>query len=396
MAARAAHGVHRTIRLKLDTTREQEEVLFRTMDLYKKAFDISAQWGFGNRNCNKIDNHKATYRAVRELYPELQSYLVEGARDLACEALKQLRCKKLPQRDSWSSIRYHRKAAGVYLRSGFAKLSTADGRLKVTFRLAEYHKRYMDWTVRSSNLAFDRGLRTFFLCVVVESASPPSMASGPVLGIDRGVTNIAVTSANQFFSVKRINAIRGRYAYLRGQLQSKGTRSAKRKLREMSGRERRFKADVNHCIAKEIVETSYGTFALEDLKGINQNKMRKGRGSEWTRRLNGKLASWNYNQLERFICYKAEEVGKGVAIVPGRFTSITCSRCGHRAKSNRHGHEFQCAKCGFQLHADLNAARNIARLGTSELSRLSVNQPNVTSHESENAQGQLQAPRWSG
>ena len=231
VAAGTANGVHRTIKLKLDTTREQEEVLFRTMGLYKKAFDVSAQWGFSNHNCNKIDNHKATYRAVREMFPELQCYLVEGARDLACEALKQLRCKKLPQKDPRSSIRYHRNAAGVYLRSGFAKLSTADGRLKVSFRLAEYHRKYMDWMVRSSNLAFDRGLRTFFLCVVVESISPTPAASGPVLGIDRGVTNIAVTSANQFFSAKRINGIRGKYAYLRGQLQSKGTRSAKRKLR---------------------------------------------------------------------------------------------------------------------------------------------------------------------
>jgi IS605 OrfB family transposase len=391
-----ADGVHRTIKLRLDTTEEHEGVLFRTMDLYNGAFDVSAQWGFRNQNCNKIDNHKATYQTVRRLFPELQSYLVEGARDLACEALKQLQCKKLPKRGELASIRYHRKAAGVYLRSGYAKLSTIDGRLKVPFHLAEYHEKYMDWVVRSSNLTYDRGLRAFFLCVVMESTSLPPTATGPVLGIDRGVTNIAVTSANQFFSAKMINGIRGKYAYLQGQLQSKGTRSAKRKLRKMSGRERRFKADVNHCIAKEIVESPYATFTLEDLKGINQKKMRKRRGSEWMRKLNGNLASWNYNQLERFIRYKAEEVGKSMVIVPGRNTSITCSRCGYRAKKNRHRHEFHCAKCGFQLHADLNAARNIACLGISEISRLPVNQPNVTSGENKNVRGQLRAPKWSG
>jgi len=96
-AAKAAMIVHRTLKLKLDLDEEQEAILFRTMELYSRAFEISAQWGFRNRNSNKIDNHKATYRVVRESYPELQSYLVESARDLACEALKQFGFKHLPE-----------------------------------------------------------------------------------------------------------------------------------------------------------------------------------------------------------------------------------------------------------------------------------------------------------
>ncbi|MDW5564346.1 MAG: hypothetical protein SA339_14120 [Methanomassiliicoccus sp.] len=44
--------MHRTMRLKLETTGEQENVPFRTMDLYHRAFEASARWGFQNRNIN--------------------------------------------------------------------------------------------------------------------------------------------------------------------------------------------------------------------------------------------------------------------------------------------------------------------------------------------------------
>jgi IS605 OrfB family transposase len=170
--------------------------------------------------------------------------------------------------------------------------------------------------------------------VVVESDKEIKSVSGDVLGIDRGINNIAVTSANQFFNSKAVNNVRGKYAYLRRQLQSKGTRSAKRKLIELSGRERRFKADVNHCIAKEIVNSPYGAFVLEDLKGIRERTRSKKRGAKWSRNKNRKLGSWSFLQLEQFIEYKAEELGKRVLLVDPSFTSRRCSRCGDTKPEN--------------------------------------------------------------
>ena len=42
---------------------------------------------------------------------------------------------------------------------------------------------------------------------------------------------------------------------------------------------------------------------------------------------------------------------------------------------------FHCRRCGYSLNADLNAARNIAKLGNALLGRLSVNQPSVASFQ---------------
>ena len=377
-------NVQRTLRLPLNVRPEDFPILLRTMEAYTQAFNISAQWGYENNSNNKLDNHKNTYRLTRNQVPDLPSSLVQGARDCACEALKSLKKKGEdvpPKRCPHSALRYNERVARICLVSGYATLATVYGRVKVTFSIPKYFNKYGGWIVKASNLAYNRGSKTFYLSVTVETDKVPAPTKETeVLGIDRGINNIAVTSANQFFNSKSINNVRGRYSYLRKQLRSKGTRSAKRKLIELSGRERRFKADVNHCIAKEIANTPYGVFVLEDLSGI-RDKQNKRRGGNRSSRGNRKLGSWAFLQLEQFVEYKAEELGKTLLLVDPSHTSQRCSRCGDVRKANRYGARFHCHACGFQLHADLNASRNIAQLGTSELSRLPVNKPNVAPHD---------------
>ena len=76
-------------------------------------------------------------------------------------------------------------------------------------------------------------------------------------------------------------------------------------------------------------------------------------------------------------------MGKSVVTIDPRYTSQKCSVCGHIQKGNRKGHSFKCVKCGFQIHADLNAARNIAVLGISGNGRLPVTQPYIACDEVE-------------
>jgi putative transposase len=74
-----------------------------------------------------------------------------------------------------------------------------------------------------------------------------------------------------------------------------------------------------------------------------------------------RMHSWSFAQLRTFITYKAEERGLTVAGVDPQHTSQTCSACGYQARNNRRSQSrFACRVCGFELHADLNAARNIA------------------------------------
>jgi transposase len=71
--------------------------------------------------------------------------------------------------------------------------------------------------------------------VVIHKPSPEPVGD-KVLGIDRGIVNIAVTSNNRFFNSKPVKNVRAKYAFLRAKLQSKGTKSAKKLLRKIKER----------------------------------------------------------------------------------------------------------------------------------------------------------------
>lgn len=363
-------NVIRTIKLKLYVSSDAGESLRQTMRDYTVAFNTCSKWGFDTKSFSKINCHNATYHNVRQSVPNLPSSLVQGARDVACESLKSTKCQFKPLRKEFSAMRYNSRVINVFLNSGYATIATSDGRIKATFGVPEYYRKYLTWKIKSSTLSLRKNDNTFYLHCQLETDTPKTIPEQTVLGVDRGIVNIAVCSDNTFFNSSVVKNTRARFAHLRAELQSKGTRSAKRKLRRMSGRERRFVTDVNHCISKQIVRSDSTVFALEDLSKI---RVQKRRGKEFNRKLN----NWSFYQLEQFIGYKAETLGKQVVLVDARFTSQKCSVCGHVYKGNRNGSDFRCRSCGFQLHADLNASRNIAQAGISGLGRLPVNQPNV-------------------
>lgn len=200
----------------------------------------------------------------------------------------------------------------------------------------------------------------WYLYATCEVPEPDAYEPDGFLGVDLGIANIATTSDGTVHSGKHINQIRHRNRRLRRKLQRKGTKSARRLLRKLSGREARFAADVNHRIAKRIVTEAQRTcrgIALEDLGGIRE-RVRLRRPRRVT------LHSWAFAQLGAFIAYKARRAGVPVVHVDPRHTSQGCSACGHISRKNRPDQTtFCCTSCGFAEHADVNAARNIAQRG---------------------------------
>ena len=121
-----------------------------------------------------------------------------------------------------------------------------------------------------------------------------------VLGVDLGVKNIAVDSDGKVFSNEKVEAVRVKRHKLRADLQRANTKSAKRKLKQVSGHEARFRSDENHRISKYLVAKAKDTgcaIALEDLSGINTRTTV--RHEQRAERL-----SWAFWQLRSFITYK--------------------------------------------------------------------------------------------
>lgn len=357
--------MQRTIKLTLPSN----DSLEKTIKLYNVVCNEVLKIAFQAKTYSKSKVHHLTYYGIRQKHPELQASMVQCLRDQACDMLRREELKRLPTKKPHSSIRYNQRMFTPYLECNTISLCTVNGRKRFHFAFPQYFRRYKAWIVKGVTVSFDKYLQGFRLHLIVEDATVPKLAVSRVLGVDSGIINHAVLSNNKFFASNHIRSVKGRYQFLRSKLQAKGTRSAKRLLRKRSGRERRFTANVNHCIAKLVVNQHFEAIALEKL----QIKRTKKNG----KRFNQKLGRWAFRQLQTFVEYKAEAVGKTVVYVNPAYTSKTCSRCG--AKGIRKGLQFRCPTCGFELNADLNAARNIAQRGMSVLSRLPVNQPIVAS-----------------
>jgi IS605 OrfB family transposase len=365
--------MQRTIKLTLPS----DDSLVKTVELYNVVCNEVLKVAFQARTSSKNKVHKLTYYGIRQKYPMLQSSMVQCLRDQACDMLKREKLKSLPKKKLYSAIRYNQRTFKPYLKKGVVSLSTIEGRVRVAVSIPKYYGQYIDWQVKSATLSYDVHIQKLRLHLVVEKETPQKLEPNTVLGLDSGIINHAVLSNNLFFASNHIRNVKGRYQFLRQKLQVKGTRSAKRLLRKRSGREKRFMADVNHRIAKLVVSQPFSVIALEKLEVKKTKKNGKC--------FNRKLGNWAWKQLQAYIEYKAEALGKTVIYVNPAYTSKTCSRCGQRG--TRKGSVFRCKHCGFELNADLNASRNIAHKGMSLLGRLLVNEPYATPQASQPKRG---------
>jgi IS605 OrfB family transposase len=93
--------------------------------------------------------------------------------------------------------------------------------------------------------------------------------------------------------------------------------------------------------------------ALEDLWGMSN----LGNYAVENRRFN----EWSYYRLGQFVKQKANPYDIPVERVDAYNTSNDCSRCGEGDSTRRNGVHFECETCGYEQHADANAAVNIAK-----------------------------------
>lgn len=316
-----------------------------------EIFNDHIDWALENKTYNKSKAHVALYEQMKEKHPQVPTAFIQTARDTAMEAVKATAFKKRPRKKKHSSLRLDKRT--MALRGRQLTVSCIGKREKVILDIPEYfHPIFNSWKLKGATLTYSAKTKQIWIRLVYETETPPLKMEGEVLGIDRGIEQLAVTSEGQFFSNRDIRAVQRRYLYNRKTAQAKGTRSSRSRLKAMSGKEKRFSRDVNHRVTKSLVNLdSVKTYVLEDLKGIrNKNRGKK---------QNKKLGSWPFQQFGFFLTYKAERLGKEVVYVDARYTSRKCSCCKAIEKKNRRKSKYHCNECDFQLHADWNAAINI-------------------------------------
>ena len=414
----------RTITVQLNPTPEQARTLKATLEQHTACFNAVAHEGFTMACSNGVELHKRTYYPLRAQYPDLPAQLVCAARVKATEAVKSALTWKVKKEQAYpkkvekakkqgkpipffkpvrcphselACIRYDQRSYWVKWDKMTCSLATVDGRIELPFTVPAHLVQYVGYHVCSADLCFRKGRYTLHIVVSIpEPAIAPTMT---VVGVDLGLNRPAVTSARQFLGEKQWKEQERRTFRLKRKLQAKGTRSAKRHLKKLSGKQFRRRRDHDHVLSKRIVQNTPpgATIVLENLKNIRDtSKMGRGKKESKKRDNKRRLHSWSFAQLYSFVEYKAQARGVRVVKIDPRHTSQTCSKCGYQARNNRCSQSvFHCRSCGYQLNADLNASFNIrekyltslAQDGTPVLSGSAVKGPIVST-----LRGQEQAP----
>lgn len=350
-----------TIGLKLKPTKEQVTALRETLERANEAANECSRIAWEHKIFAQFQLHKLAYSVIREKYGLSAQVAVRVIAKVA-DAYK-LDKKTLRVFHKHGSIAFDERI----LRYGedYVSIWTLGGREKIPFVCGAREKKLLANRQGESDLAYRGGKWFLFATINVVEQSPYN--PDDYLGVDLGIARIATDSDGQSFSGSHIKNLRKRHLRLRQKLQSKQTKSAKRRLRERRRKEALFSKDVNHQISKQIVDKAKRTnrgIALEELKGMRSRvRVKKAQRSE--------LSSWSFGQLRTFIEYKAKIAGVPVVTINPRNTSRECSSCGHISKSNRRSQKvFKCQDCGHSRNADVNAALNIR-------SRAAVNQPNA-------------------
>jgi putative transposase len=347
--------------LSIRLEKEEDNVLLETMKRYNEACNFVAERAFVLKLRNKYKLHKVVYREIRECFG-LSSQLAIRIISKVVESYKR---NKKPSFKPFGAIQYDQRN----FRISIDKLSimTLQGRLKLATRLGDYQRQRWDRSKikGQSDLIYKKGV--FYLIVVQDVPEEKEYDPVGVLGIDLGIENIAIDSDREIFESEKIENTRQRYFRLRKILQHIGTRSANRKLRKISGKERRFKKDTNHCLSKYIISKAKGTARA---MGIENLKYIRSRSRVTVKSQRDRHSKWAFGELRAFLTYKAKSEGVSLRLIDPKNTSRECPKCQYVDKRNRNKNQFECLQCGYKDMADYVAAINIA-------ARAAVKQPIV-------------------
>ncbi|EMA57003.1 RNA-guided endonuclease InsQ/TnpB family protein [Halorubrum kocurii] len=374
--------VIRTVKVKLDVRRERCDDLHQTKDQFLHCANTTAEWAWRHPDeycvTSKQKAETALYDRLRD-ETELTANLVQKGIRRAIEAtksgvarLKNGETTSQPHFDAWSVV-YDKRSATFH--RDHVSLSTVNGRIECPYVLPDDPEQtpigeYLlneDYEFRMSTLQYDRSSGEFYLHARMRRAEREEHEQSTtafsdaehrtVLGVDLNVDgSLAVTSTGAFIgNADEMNHRRREFEKTRGSMQQTGTRSAHLSIQSMDDREHRWMQNELHRASNQILEEARDHecthIAFENLTDIRD-------------RMPGvkRFHAWAFRRLYEYVEYKAEMLGIEIEQVSPAYTSQRCSKCGFTHEENgRSKHQFACQKCEYELNADYNASKNIAR-----------------------------------
>lgn len=327
-------------------------------ELNRQARAVNDTWNYVNETSRKawqrdrrwlsrFDFQKLTAGASKEL--DLHSHTIQRV----CHQFTYSRDKAKRAGIRWRG----RKSLGwVPFNQGHV---TIVGPGKIKFRDVIYET--MHWrempegaVIRASSFNADSKGRWYINLPIEVGCAEPRDASA--VGVDLGLKDLATLSDGNKIETPRF--YRKSEEALAAAQRARKTKRTRAIHRKAANRRKDFLHKASKAIAAE-----YGFIAVGD---VSPSKLAQ-------TRLAKSIHDAGWSDFKRMLSYKAMMHGGRMIEVCERNTSRTCSCCGVIPSSSPKGmgalriRRWTCEACGVEHDRDVNAARNIARLGQQSL-----------------------------
>jgi putative transposase len=226
-----------TLQLQLLPTADQKADLLETMERFNAAASYAAKVGFEHKVYGQVSIHGLCYHEIRERFG-LTSQMAVRAIAKAVECFQRDKSVR-PVFQPRGAICYDQRVLSF---KGLTTVSlwAMKGRLLIPFVCGAYQEARQGRIKGQADLVYRRG--KFYLLCTIEMPEGAPIEPKDVIGVDLGIVNIATDSTGETFTGEAVQRNRRRRATARKQHQRKGSRRARRKLKRMAGRQRRFQA----------------------------------------------------------------------------------------------------------------------------------------------------------
>ena len=247
-----------------------------------------------------------------------------------------------------------------YPQSGF-RLTNENKRIKLS-KIGDVRlicSRPIEGTIKTCRIVREVD-QWFVILTCMQDIPVPPKSTNPTVGVDVGIKTFAFLSDGKSFGnprhtkkseVKLVKTQRGLSRKVKG---SQNRDKQRTKVAKVHRTIRRQREDFLHKTSRTLVD-AYGCIIFEKLniKGMVRNH-----------KLAKHISDCAWGKLIEFTQYKAEEAGVEVILVNPKNTTQMCSGCEKIVPKTLADRTHSCPYCGLEIDRDLNAAKNIRRVGT--------------------------------
>jgi IS605 OrfB family transposase len=177
-----------------------------------------------------------------------------------------------------------------------------------------------------------------------------------IIGVDVGEKNICTTVAVEDNEIKEVDMQSGEeFRHHRERIKESRRQASKEGnlagVKDARHSYQKYTDHITNVASRRVID-----FALKHEPAVI--KLRDDTGYRESEP--NPIHDWPFAEIASKIAYKAQEKGIPVVKVDPAYVTQKCRMCGEVEANDRQRPHFNCSCCGYEVHADVNGAYNIA------------------------------------